>query len=88
MARGLPVICLDWGGPGEMVDANSGVKIPVRDHAETVAGLAAAIARLQALPALRLALARAARERALAHFRWEAKARVLNATYQRLLAAS
>jgi glycosyltransferase involved in cell wall biosynthesis len=88
MARGVPVICLDWGGPGEMVDANSGVKIPVRDRAETVAGLAAAIARLQALPALRLALARAARERALAHFRWEAKARILNATYQRLLATS
>jgi glycosyltransferase involved in cell wall biosynthesis len=88
MARGVPVICLDWAGPGEMVDANSGVKIPVRYHAETVAGLAAAIARLQALPALRLALARAARERAFAYFRWEAKAQVLTATYQKLLAAS
>lgn len=87
LARGVPVICLDWGGPGEMVDANCGVKIPVRDRAETVAGLAAAIARLQALPTLRRALAGAARERALAHFRWDAKARVLNTTYQRLLAA-
>ena len=88
MARSIPVICLDWGGPGEMVGANCGVKIPVRYHAETGASLAAAIARLQALPGLRLALGRAARERALVHFRWEAKARVLNQTYQRLLAAS
>jgi len=88
MARGVPVICLDWAGPGEMVDANSGVKIPVRDRAETVAALAAAIARLQALPELRRALARAARERAFAQFRWEAKAQLLTTTYHRLLAAT
>lgn len=53
---------LDWAGPGEMVDAASGVKIPVRNGEETVAALAAAIARLQALPELRLTLARAARD--------------------------
>ena len=88
MARGVPVICLDWAGPGEMVDAASGVKIPVRDREETVAALAAAIARLQALPELRLTLARAARTRALTHFRWQAKAELLHATYQRLLAAA
>jgi glycosyltransferase involved in cell wall biosynthesis len=88
MARGVPVICLDWGGPGEMVDEHSGVKIPVRDRAETVASLAAAIARLNASPELCLALARAARERALRLFRWDAKAALLNTTYQRLLARS
>ena len=85
MARGVPVICLDWAGPGEMVDASCGVKIPVRDRAETVAALAAAIARLQALPELRQTLARAARARALSHFRWDAKAALLSSTYQRLL---
>ena len=36
MARSVPVICLDWAGPGEMVDANSGVKIPVLNPGETV----------------------------------------------------
>ena len=87
MARGLPVICLDWAGPGEMLDASSGVKIRVRDRAETVAGIAAAVARLQALPMLRLELARAARARALARFRWEVKGRLLTDTYHRLLAA-
>lgn len=88
MARGVPVICLDWAGPGEMLDASSGIKIPVRDRAETVAGLAAAVARLQALPALRQELARAGRARALACFRWETKGRLLRETYHQLLAAS
>ena len=87
MARGVPVICLDWAGPGEMIDASSGIKIPVRDRAETVAGIAAAVARLQALPALRGELARAGRARALACFGWEAKRRQLHATYQKLLTA-
>src|SRR5207302_1804050 len=27
MSRNLPVICLDWAGPGEMVDGQSGIKI-------------------------------------------------------------
>jgi glycosyltransferase involved in cell wall biosynthesis len=85
MARGVPVICLDWGGPGEMVDASSGVKIPMRDRAETVAALAASFARLKALPDLRRALARAAQERAQTHFRWETKRALLVSTYQRLL---
>ncbi len=88
MARGLPVICLDWAGPGEMLDASSGVKIPVRDRAETIAGLAAAVARLQALPSLCQELGRAGRARALACFRWEAKGRQLRAVYQKLLSSS
>jgi glycosyltransferase involved in cell wall biosynthesis len=85
MARGVPVICLDWAGPGEMVQAGSGVKIPVRARAETVAALAATFARLKASPDLRLSLARGGRERALALFRWEAKAALLESCYQRLI---
>lgn len=88
MARGVPVITLDWAGPGEMVDGSSGVRIPVRDREETVAALGAAIERLRALPELRLALAQAARERALANFGWDAKGNLLRSTYGRLLAGS
>jgi hypothetical protein len=68
-----------------MVDANSG-EIPVRSPTETVA------AWPRPSPAYRrasvpLAPARAARS-ARWRFRWEAKARVLNTTYQRLAGAS
>jgi glycosyltransferase involved in cell wall biosynthesis len=85
MARGVPVICLDWGGPGEMVDEESGYRISVRDRAETVAGLAAAIAELRGSPERRLAMARSARARALSLFRWDTRAELLKQTYQRLV---
>ncbi len=84
MARGVPVICLDWGGPGEMVDAESGVKIPVTNRVATVSALAAGIQRLAASPELRLALARAAHGRARQHFRWESRAQLLVRTYEQV----
>ncbi len=85
MARSVPVICLDWGGPGEMVDEQSGCKIAVGNRVATVAGLAAAITQLRASPERRLALARAARTRALKLFRWDTRAELLKHTYQRLI---
>jgi glycosyltransferase involved in cell wall biosynthesis len=45
MARGLPVVCLELGGPGELVDASCGSVVPVagRNEEQVVAGLAAAL---------------------------------------------
>lgn len=84
MARGVPVLCLDWGGPGEMVDSESGIKIPVGTRDETVVSFAAAMIRLKESAELRLKLARAARERAVKLFRWDARAVLLQQTYERL----
>ena len=85
MSRGLPVICLDWAGPGEMVDETSGIKIPVADPGRAVAAMAAAFARLRQDPALGKSLAAAARKRALALFRWDEKYRLLQEGYTRLM---
>ena len=85
MARYVPVVCLDWGGPGEMVDSHSGMKIPVSTPQKTVAAFAGALVRLKREPALRAALATAARARAEATFRWQAKRELLEATYERLI---
>ena len=85
MSRGVPVICLDWAGPGEMVDAESGIKIPVNNPGETVKTMAKAFVRLQQEPALGASLADAARRRAQSLFRWEEKFRLLQATYSRLI---
>jgi glycosyltransferase involved in cell wall biosynthesis len=84
MARYLPVVCLDWGGPGEMLDSRSGIKIPVSTPRETVSAFAAALVRLRQQPELRASLAGAARARAEALFRWPAKRELLEATYRRL----
>jgi glycosyltransferase involved in cell wall biosynthesis len=85
MARGLPVICLDWGGPAEMVDEVSGIKIPVSTPRETVRAMAAALARLRENPGLCASLGAAARARALAVFSWPAKRGLLESTYRRLI---
>jgi glycosyltransferase involved in cell wall biosynthesis len=88
MARYLPVICLDWAGPGEMVDDKSGVKIRVTNPPETIKVFAAALARLKAEPGWRGALAAAGRARAQAKFGWGAKREMLERTYRGLMAKS
>lgn len=85
MARLVPVICLDWGGPGEMVDAQSGVKVPVSSPDKTVSAFAGALRQLGRDAGLRETLARAGRARAETLFRWQAKRELLEATYRRLL---
>jgi glycosyltransferase involved in cell wall biosynthesis len=48
LAQGLPVVCLDLGGPGAILPAQCGVKIPAhgRTEEQVVADLAAAMIRL------------------------------------------
>jgi glycosyltransferase involved in cell wall biosynthesis len=45
MASGMPVICIDCGGPGIAVQDGCGVKIPLMTRAKIVDALAAAIRR-------------------------------------------
>jgi glycosyltransferase involved in cell wall biosynthesis len=54
-AQGLPVVCLDLGGPGLMVDESCGRVIPTRgaSEREVVAALHAALRELAENPALR-----------------------------------
>jgi glycosyltransferase involved in cell wall biosynthesis len=85
MARYVPVVCLDWGGPGEMVDNQSGLKIPVSTPQKAVEAFARALVRLQREPALRAALANAGRSRAEIVFRWQAKRELLETTYRHLI---
>jgi glycosyltransferase involved in cell wall biosynthesis len=87
MARGLPVICLDWGGPGEVVDEKSGIKIPVTTPGVTVEALARAIVQIGAEPGIGPALGRAAQARARELFGWRAKQDLLVSTYGSLIAA-
>ena len=87
MSKGLPVICLDWGGPGEMVDAASGVRIPVTTPDQTIQAFADALVKLRHDADWRRSLGFEAARRARAHFTWRAKRRVLEETYNRLLAA-
>ena len=88
MARYLPVVCLDWGGPGEMIDMESGIKAPVTTPTATVRAFAEGLRRLSVDPGFRRALAVAARARAEKLFRWQSKRLLLEATYERLKTGS
>jgi glycosyltransferase involved in cell wall biosynthesis len=48
MSKGLPVVCLDLGGPGIMVNGSCGVVVPTAgaDEAQVVTGIANAMIRL------------------------------------------
>lgn len=66
MAQGLPVICLDLGGPGAILPADCGVKIAARGRTEdeVVADLAAAMVSLASDSTLQRQLAQNALEAA------------------------
>jgi glycosyltransferase involved in cell wall biosynthesis len=86
MAAGLPVICLDLGGPAVQVTANCGFKIPARDPDQAVRAVAAAMTMVANDQELRHRLGRGARERVKQEFLWSSKAERFNMIYQQVLA--
>lgn len=86
MSKGLPVICLDWGGPGEMLTERCGVKITVTTPAKTITEFADGLRRLQQSPSWREELGRNAVQQARTQFTWTAKRLLLEQTYNSLLA--
>ena len=84
MANGLPVICLDVGGPGTAVQAGCGVKIPLGRRGEVIRALAEAIQRYHANRALAVEHGRQAHETVLRDYDWQHKAERMDAIYQEL----
>lgn len=83
MAAGNPVVCLDFGGPGEMVGVERGLRVPVGESpGATVAALAEALEHLATNEALRRRLAQAAAEWAAAETSWDSKGRHLEEIYE------
>lgn len=72
MARGVPVVCLNLGGPGVMVDENSGIRVEVagRSRRAVEHALADALERLVVDPGLLARLRQGAQVRA-AQFNWD-----------------
>jgi glycosyltransferase involved in cell wall biosynthesis len=70
MTAGKPVICLDLGGPGEIVTAECGIKVRPRTSEQVIEDLAEALQHLATEPALGRALGLAGQRRALEQFEW------------------
>jgi glycosyltransferase involved in cell wall biosynthesis len=85
MAAGLPVVCLDLGGPGVSVTPDCGIAVPPTTTERVVDGMASALLKLARDPALRHRMGTAARRRATEDYSWETKAKAIADVYQRLM---
>lgn len=87
MAAGLPVVCVNLGGPGQLVNEDAGIAVPPGTHDEVVEGLAQALTTLAEDPVLRARMAQGARTGAWERFSWPAQARRMTHVYQQIIAA-
>jgi glycosyltransferase involved in cell wall biosynthesis len=71
MATALPVIVANWGGPADLVDDASGIRLPVESSDSYVAALADAMLRLARDADLRRSLGEGGRRRVEQHYDWE-----------------
>lgn len=77
MAAGLPVICLDMGGPSRFITDCCGIRIPPGPTAQVVHQMTNEIIRLRDDSELRMTLGHEATTRCLNHFTWESRGRDL-----------
>jgi len=82
MAAGMPVICLDTGGPGVHVTPETGLKVAASSPRQAVDDLALALQQLYLDEKLRLNLGTAARERAQQLYLWDRLGERLMEIYQ------
>lgn len=85
MAAGLPVVCVNLGGPGQMVNEEVGVAVPPGSRDQVVADLSQALTKLAQDPALRARLAANARTGARERFAWPAQAQRMIGVYQQII---
>lgn len=86
MAAGLPVICLDLGGPGLQVTEKDGLKVRAESPQQVVSDLADMMRLLAGNSELRQRMGEAARNRVRDKFRWETRAEAMCEIYAEALA--
>jgi len=84
MLVGLPVVCLDYAGPGEIVTKECGIKVKVETPEQVVNDLASALKRLALDNDLRYKLSQGAKKRA-AYFAWDRKGEIIKNIYKNFL---
>lgn len=87
MSYGVPVLCYQNDGPGELTPAVSTLKVPYRSFTANVGDFAAQLTRLHNAPLLQAAEAALARRHVAQHHTWERRGQQLHRVYQEILAA-
>jgi glycosyltransferase involved in cell wall biosynthesis len=85
MAAGLPVICLDLGGPASQITKESGIKIPANTPDQAVKDLANAMLKLADNPHLRRDMGKAGCKRVVDYFNWDSQGEWINNLYKKIV---
>jgi glycosyltransferase involved in cell wall biosynthesis len=85
MASGLPPIVVDYGGPGELVTDDCGIRLPMAPREELVPQLAVAMEALVSDPDRCRRMSHACTDRVRREFTWPVKAEQIVAIYHDLL---
>jgi glycosyltransferase involved in cell wall biosynthesis len=85
MALGVTPIVADYAGPAEIVDEETGIRVPFRDEGSLVEGMNRAIGEIIHDPDVLEKLGAAARQKAIANFTWDAKAQQILAVYRSVI---
>ena len=88
MTAGVPVVCLNLGGPAAIVDAFSGITVEATEPLPAIRQLGDALILLAKRPELRIFLSHGAQARANHHFSWNSQINRMNALYYELQPAS
>jgi len=87
MAAGLPVICLDIGGPALFVTEDTGVKVAVSTPERVITELSQAIHTFAHDGKRRQQMGLAAHRRIMEHFAWNKKGDSMQALYEEICAS-
>ncbi len=82
MALGVPPLIVDYAGPGELVQSDWGMKVPLGSRDEIIASFRSALAALCEDRTPLAGLGNAAEARVQSHFIWERKAEQILQVYE------
>lgn len=82
LSYGLPVVCFDNYGPGELCNSSCAFKIPYSNYNNAISKFAEALQTLYQNTDVRNSFAKNAKKFASTHFTWQSKATIINQSYQ------
>lgn len=88
MAKGVVPIVMDFGGPGEIVTSQSGVKLPMENREQTTQKIRDFVERAAADPSILREMSFAAQQRVLEAFSWQGKVAQTAEMYRSLIQKS
>jgi glycosyltransferase involved in cell wall biosynthesis len=88
MAAGRPILCLNLGGPSELVTPDTGIKVPAENPERAVRDLAQAMIKLAHNRDLCIQMGQAGKQKIKERYSWEAKGEWFAQVYEELAANS